>query len=261
MKDKDLRVVIAGGRSPSAARDAYKLVRPFTDICVPASVKSRYAPFGKAVITYPNEITAAGALRRWIIEHYKQQCIVILEEDVFRALCLVGRRPRAIADPEAIRRILLNAAAIAEGIGASLFSFAASSNIVHFTPYDPFGMMKVAGGAVGFVGRKVLPDPALNHAVATDLNLQALLKDRIVWQDTRFVFERRAPAGLRTGAPASSTAPDKALWARDRRHLKQKWGDYIEEKKVGGITRLVVTNVTRREKFSAHRQDVDGLEV
>jgi hypothetical protein len=269
MKDKDLRVVIAGGRSPSVARDAYKLVRPFADICAPASAKSRYASFGKAAIFHPDDLTGAGQVRHWILERWKQKCVVILEEAVFRVLCLVGRRPRAITDPEAIRRLLLNAANITEAIGASLFSFGASSNIVHFTPYDPFSISKLAGGAVGFVGRKILPDPKLDHAVETDLNLQGLLKDRIVWQDTRFVFDRRPPAGRRAGAPvrvqgsrqARPIAPDKISWSRDRKYLAQKWGAYIAEKHGGGVLRMAVTNVVRREKFSPHPWDVDGLEI
>jgi len=247
MKDKDLRVVIPSSRRPRMAGAAFRLVKLFADICVPAAEKRAYAALGKAVVTHPDEIAGSGALRRWILDHYKQKCVVILDDDVFRVLCVVGRKARAITDPEAIRRILLNAATIAEGTSASIFSFGAGaiheSPVRSFLPYDPFSISKLAGGCVGFVGRKILPDPKLHHGVDTDVNLAALLKDRIVWQDNRFVFERRALL--------KPIVPNKESWKRDRKYLAQKWGPYIAEKHAAGVTHMAVTNVTRREKVSA----------
>ena len=93
---------------------------------------------------------AAGKLRelqvrRWILERYKQRCVVIFDDDIHRVVCLVGRKARIIEEPAAIRRILLNSANIAEAIGATLFSYAITANILDFFPYDPFAFIKANG--------------------------------------------------------------------------------------------------------------------
>jgi len=42
----------------------------------------------------------------------------------------------------------------------------------------------------------------------------------------------------------------KESWARDRKYLKRKWGEYLQEKDSGGVMRMVVSNVARRQKLS-----------
>ena len=245
MTEQDLKVVIPSRRRVESCRLAFSLV-PFADICVAEEERADYKEFGRALWTHPDAVTGVAHVRRWILEQYKQRCVVIFDDDVYRVSCLVGRKSRRIEDPAAIRRILLNSAAIAEGIGASLFSYAITANILDFMPFDPFALLKANGPCLGFVGRRILPDPELSHNTDADLSLQALLKDRFVWQDTRFMFEHR----IMTNAGGNRHVITKERWQRDRQHLKRKWGEYLEEKDSGGVSRMVIANVARRQKLT-----------
>ena len=141
MTERDLKVVIPSRRRVESCRLAFSLV-PFADICVAEEERADYKEFGRALWTHPDTVTGVAHVRRWILEQYKQRCVVIFDDDVYRVSCLVGRKSRRIDDPAAIRRILLNSAAIAEGIGASLFSYAITANILDFMPYDPFALLE-----------------------------------------------------------------------------------------------------------------------
>jgi hypothetical protein len=245
MTDKQMQVVIPSRRRVESCRRSHELV-PFAQVCVAEEEKQDYAEFGPALITHPDEVTGVAAVRRWILERYKQRCVVIFDDDVLRVTCLVGRKCRRIEEPAAIRRILLNSATIAEAMGASLFSYAITANVLDFFPYDPFSFLKANGPCLGFIGRAILPDPALSHNTDADLTLQALLKTRFVWQDTRFMFEHK----IMTNAGGNRHVITKESWAHDRRYLKRKWGEYLEEKDSGGVTRMVIANVARRQKLS-----------
>ena len=245
MTEKDLKIIIPSRRRVESCRRSFQLV-PSADVCVAEEEKGDYAEFGGALSTHPDEVTGVSNVRRWILQHYKQRCVIIFDDDVLRVSCLVGRKTRRIEDPAAIHRILLNSATIAEAMGASLFSYAITANVLDFFPYDPFSFLKANGPCLGFIGRGILPDPALSHNTDADLTLQALLKTRFVWQDTRFMFEHK----IMTNSGGNRHVISKESWARDRKYLKRKWGDYLQEKDSGGVTRMVVSNVARRQKLS-----------
>jgi hypothetical protein len=189
MTEKDLKVVIPSRKRTESCRRSFSLV-PFADVCVAEEEKGDYAEFGQALSTHPDEVTGVSAVRRWILERYKQRCVVIFDDDVLRVSCLVGRKTRQIKDPAAIHRILFNSATIADAMGAGLFSYAITANVLDFFPYDPFSFLK-ANGPCPVSSAADPPDPALSHNTDADLTLQALLKTRFVWQDTRFMFEHK----------------------------------------------------------------------
>jgi hypothetical protein len=245
MRDQDLAVVIPSRRRVESCRRAHQLA-PSARICVAQEEAADYAEFGRALVTHPDSVTGVAAVRTWVLRHWQERAVVILDDDVHRVKCLVGRHARDIEDPGAIRRILLNAAEIAEGVGAVLFSFAITPNILEFMPDDPFGFIKVNGPCLGFVGRDCLPDLVLHHNTDGDLTLQGLLKVRRNWQDTRFMFEHR----IMTNQGGNRHMISNETWARDRAHLRRKWGPYIDEQESGGVTRIVVRNITRRQKLA-----------
>ncbi|HWP59507.1 MAG TPA: hypothetical protein VNL14_16565 [Candidatus Acidoferrales bacterium] len=244
MTEKDLRIVIPSRKRVESCRRAFRLV-PSAEVCVAESEAEDYREFRAALTTHPDDVAGVSRVRRWILEHRKEKCVVIFDDDVSRVICLVGRKARVITDPVAVYRIIFNAASIAEGIGVSLFSFAITPNILNFFPYDPFGFLKANGPCLGFVGRRLLPDTALSHNTDADLTLQALLKDRIVWQDTRFMFEHQ----IMTNAGGNRHAISAGSWSADRHYLKRKWGAYLQEQVSGGVTRMVVKDVARRQKL------------
>jgi hypothetical protein len=244
VREKDLKVVIPSRKRVESCRVAAALV-PFADVCVAEGEKEDYAEFGGRLTTHPDEVTGMAAIRTWILDNYNHDCVVTFDDDVFRLVCMVGHRPRNITDPAAVFRILYNSASIAKDIGAPLFGYAITANILGFFPYDPFAFLKAFGPVLGFVGRRIYPDPQLNHSTDADMALQALLKYRIVWQDTRFCFEHK----IMTNSGGNRHFITTEKWAADQKHLKRKWGPYIKEQVSGGVTRTVISDITRHQKL------------
>jgi hypothetical protein len=242
--EKDLKVIIPSRLRLESCRVAAALV-PFADICVAESEADSYKEFGKRLTTHPDSVTGMAAIRTWILDAYKEECVVTFDDDVYRLVCMVGHRPRSITDPAAVWRILFNSASIAKEIGAPLFGYAITANILGFFPYDPFAWLKAFGPVLGFVGRRIYPDAQLNHSTDADMALQALLKYRIVWQDTRFCFEHK----IMTNSGGNRHFITTEKWAADQKHLKRKWGQYIKEQVSGGVTRTVISDVTRHQKL------------
>lgn len=245
MTDADLAIVIPSRKRVESCRRAYALV-PGAWVCVAEAEREAYAEFGAALVTHPDAVTGMAAVRHWILRRWTEPVVVTFDDDVHHVKCLVGRGVRAIEDPAAIRRILLNSATIAQALGAPLFGYAVTANILDFSPDDPFAFIKAFGPCLGFVGRDVFPDLALAHNTDGDMALQALLRQRKVWQDTRFVFEHR----IMVNQGGNRHMISGETWERDRAHLKRKWGQYIDEQDSGGVTRMVVRNVARRQTLS-----------
>lgn len=228
-----------------SCRQAFRLV-PSAQVCVAESEAEDYAQFAKALRLHPDSVTGIGPVRRWILDNYRNECVVTFDDDITHVLCLVGRRARKITDPEAIYQIIQNASVIARQIGVSLFSFAITGNILNFSPDDPFGLTHAHGPCLGFVGRKILPDMRLYHSTDADLTVEALFKDRIVWQDTRFMFQH----SFMSNRGGNRHMITQETWASDMKLLKRKWGKYIKESVSSGVTRVVVDNITRRQRMS-----------
>src|SRR5262249_61439876 len=102
------------------------------------------------------------------------------------------------------------------------------------------------GPCLGLCARQISRDRELHHSPDADMPLQALQKSRFVWQAPRFCFEPR----IMTNSGGNRHMISKESWARDRKYLKGKWGEYVQEKDSGGVTRMVVANVARRQKLS-----------
>lgn len=244
MAPKEMRIIIPSRRRLGKCRHAFLLV-PSATVLVAESEAGDYREFGKSLHTHPDSIAGIGALDRWSLKHYQEKCIVFFDDDITRVICLVGRRRRIITDPASIYVLIHNTATIAESIGISLFSFALNANILSFNPHDPFDLTKAVGPCLGFIGRRILPDPRLGQR-DTDITLQALLKDRCMWRDTRFYFDH----GFQTNVGGNRSVTTKKRWEQDLKLLKKKWGSYIAEVKsfANGCTMTRPIGIKRRWK-------------
>jgi hypothetical protein len=243
--DEALQIVMPSRRRVESCRRALALV-PDAVVCVAAEEEPDYRHVGAPqLLIHPDKVTGMAAVRHWILTNVVARRLVIFDDDIRGVRCLVGRGARLITEPVAIRRILENSAEVAAAIGAPLFSYAITANILEFQPWDPFGFLKANGPCLGFIGRQVFPDLLLHHNTDGDLTLQALLTYRRVWQDTRFIFEHQ----IMTNAGGNRHMISEETWAQDWRWLKKKWGHYVVDQASGGVSRIVVRNVVRRQRL------------
>ena len=247
LSDSDLRIVIMSRKRSETCRHVAEVLARSATVCIAESEAADYAWAGSRLVTHPDHVDGMGPVRHWILTHFTERAVVLLDDDVKHVVSLVGRRARKITDSDAIRQIILNAAQIAHGSDFTCFSFAITENLLDFVPHDPFGFTKANGPCLGFVGRRILPDPQMVHYTDCDITLQALLRDRAVWQDKRFAFVHSFQSNVGGGTHMHTTEKSNQMLAV----LRRKWGspgpDRIWDHVVSGGKTRTVAKVTRRQ--------------
>lgn len=223
IRAEDIQVVIPSRKRIESCAVAMKLwANPI--ICVDESEEQDYKVLGGTIVTHP-PVNGLSQLRQWILDNFKSKVVVMCDDDVTKMVTLVGRRFRKFTDPNAIMQITLNAANCAEGAGASLFSFGPSVVITHHTPMVPFRFTRIEASVFGMIGRRLRFDPHVRQHDDADITLQALLTDRIVWQDARFAPEHN----FMTKPGGNSENRGKDRMTAELRYLTKKWGKFLRQ--------------------------------
>jgi hypothetical protein len=252
-----LRVVIPSRKRARVLETCALELFPYATVTVAESEMDEYdSALGDRVeelVPHPDEVTGIAPIRQWVLDAFDEECILFVDDDVYRLRSALGYRGMDLTDPGVAMRVVENAAAIARGIGTAFFGFnQAGGDVRKFRPYNPFLLNSWAGGVVGVVGRDVRYDTSLLLRADVDFALQTLLRKRVTFVENRYSFLHRR-FGLTGGNAGNRSA------ARNRaeiEYLKRKWGDCLGVQDVKTTTRLLV-RVPRRQSFIRLASDVD----
>jgi len=148
LRPLSLRLIILS-RSRSRSITSHKLF-PTATLLVPASEADHYAHTGLEIQTIPDEVAGISAVRNWVLRHFTEDAVVMLDDDISACVCMVSLRCRKLSIPETIA-MLENSAWCARGAGARLFGWHQRSDPRLLQRNDPFGVNHWVGGAVGVV--------------------------------------------------------------------------------------------------------------
>ncbi len=76
---------------------------------------------------------------------------------------------------------------------------------------------------LGIIDRKIRYDPNVLQFDDVDLSLQCCLKERIVWQDSRFAADHN----FITKSGGNTVSRGVANTERELAYMKKKWGPYL----------------------------------
>ena len=110
-----LRLVILS-RSRSRSITSHKLF-PTATLLVPASEAEHYRHTGLEIETIPDEIAGISAVRNWVLRHFKDDAIVMLDDDISACVCMVSLRSRRLSPDETLA-MLENSVWCAQSRGA-----------------------------------------------------------------------------------------------------------------------------------------------
>jgi hypothetical protein len=126
------------------------------------------------------------SLRNWVLRHFREDAIVMLDDDISACVCMVSLRCRKLSVEETLA-MLTNSAFSARGASARLFVWHQRSDPRLLQRNDPFGVNHWLGGAVGVVrdadGGVPVWDELLKCKCDIEATLQDLLDNRLVWNE------------------------------------------------------------------------------
>lgn len=239
-----IRVVIPSKSRVGDCRTALALF-PGATVVVNEEQAQQYEVLGAPLLAHPKDLWGIGPLKNWILDHVDDECVFIVDDDVYQVRSPVGSptRSHVIRDPEAIRQFVENTAEIARGIGAPVFGFDQTGGDTRkFRPQDPMRFCGWVGAAMGIVGREIRFDPELRIRADIDFCLTAQLRRRVIVMDGRFSFIHRKRWSYPGGNSLSRSGKRNQA---ELAYLQRKWGEWITVQNSATTTRIVV-NVERR---------------
>jgi hypothetical protein len=204
------------------------------------------------LVPHPEEVSGIAPIRQWVLDHFDDECILMVDDDVYELVFLVHYVPRKMSDPEVVRQVVYNAANVAYAIGAPVFGFNQAWDVRKFKPYEPFNLNSWAGGVIGTIGRDLRYDLNLRLRADIDFCLQALQHRRLTFIENRFSFMHRR-FGL-AGGNASSRSSQRN--EEEIAYLQRKWGEHLHVSDTKTTTRLAI-RVPRRQPHVRFREVYD----
>ena len=240
-----LRLVIMS-RSRPRAITSHRLF-PSATLVVPESERADYAHVPLEKVTIPDDVTGVSAVRNWIVKHFNDDALVMLDDDITACVCMVSLRCRKLSTVETLA-MLENSAYCARGAGARLFGWHQRSDPRLLQRNDPFSVHHWVGGAVGVVrdanGGVPKWDELLKCKCDIDATLEELMVTRLVFNEARFCFVQERDKNL--GGNSLFRSAERI--AAEKRYLKRKWKSHIRFESYQSQDKTAI-DVPRRQTF------------
>ena len=218
----EIRKVILSRSRPDSIT-THRLLMDYT-LVVPVSEKEQYSHIQKDPVLIPDKVKGLGAVRNWILDHFKEECIIMFDDDIRNVTNVQNYSPLQITDPEQIEWIIWNTAWNAKEAGAKIFGWSQKIDVRKYRPFQPFAFDHWIGTAIGMIGRDYRFIENNKLKVDADIILQALLKDRYVWNDERYGFVNLKD----TNTGGNSIWRTEEQIKKETEYLKRKWGPWIQ---------------------------------
>lgn len=166
-------------------------------------------------------------IRNYINGHYQEDCIVQCDDDLKKVTSTMSGT--ASTDPKVITAIIENGIQVATDTKLGLIGWSAVANPLQFVPFKPIRLVGAIRACfiIANDARNRRFDDGLVDREDLDFVMQALLKDRVVYIDSRFYFDfgncMSGMGGLQGKRTDDNFAKSEAL-------MRQKWGNYFSSK-------------------------------
>lgn len=239
-------VILSRSRWKSIAEDTLSLLPDWIDLVVPVSEKDNYKRVvDNPIITVPDEVEGLGPLRNWVLDHYREETVIMFDDDITHMYCLSGPKSTRVTDPDELIQIIINTAVMAKDAGVRLFGYN-QTDIRKYNGTEPFDLTTWVGCVIGIIGRKYRFRED-KFKVDIDMTLQNLLVNRIIWNDQRYKFAQARDTNV--GGNSLYRTEDSMNESIDS--LVDKWSPYLSAKgdRYQSQVRLAM-NVPRKQPIS-----------
>lgn len=240
LKNYDIKIVILS-RGRYNTIKTHKLFPEWIEVVVPDNEIELYKEkISNPLIPIPHELEGLGKVRNWCLDNFKEETLIMVDDDIDRCYCLTEKHARNISDKEELVQIIINTAIMAKEIGTHCFGFS-QTDIRKYKGYEPFTLNSWVGCVIGVIGRdyRFRND---KYKVDIDFCMQNLLIDRITFVDNRYYFIQNRDNN--TGG--NSIFRNQEEYNKSVESLKEKWGRFLKISKNKSQISIKL-NVKRRQ--------------
>lgn len=219
------------------------LLPNWVEILVPDDEVEQYKSlYPNPILIIPKEVKGLGFVRNWVLDHFDNETVIMIDDDIKVLYCLTSPYSRRIKDKGEVVQILINTAVMAKDLGVHVFGFS-QTDIRKYNGTMPFALYDWVGCVIGVIGRKYrFRDDYFK--VDIDYCLQNLLVDRILFIDNRYYFNQNRDNNV--GGNSIYRTQDGFQKSIDS--LVDKWGDYLKVSNHKNQVRISL-NVKRRQSL------------
>lgn len=241
-------IIAVPSRKRSDNIPAMRKLLPSAWIVVDEKERADYADVaGDRLVCHPS-LPRLGAIRQWILEHFDEEGVVQIDDDLQYVDCVVGHKKRIIRDPQAILRMIENTFVCSRDLGLPVFTWYRTRNTMHFKGNDPIGFTGPLSSAWGVVGREVNVDSGFTSRNDAEITMRVLQRHRIIYIDQRFYFY---VGKIWAGQGGLQGIRTQEIDERERAELKKRWGRYLKiEALPEDTTSFSTGNVRRRQAWA-----------
>lgn len=242
---------------PTSGRDKIApapLLFPKATLMVRKSEVKKYRKaFDNPIHEVPDDLLGTPKLRNYCARTFAKpgRPVCQIDDDVIGCCSLTDRLLRELS-PGEMHDVIQSTARAAMEAGAPLFGFSQSLDLVPYKANDFIRLSFWAGSLVGFTGPYALWDERLRLRSDVDASLNAVLKHRFVWIDTRFcfMFDKDNLVG------GNCKFRSAKVLSEDFARVAGKWGQYLNIVEMPDYTNMIM-RVPRRRSLRKFYKSLD----
>lgn len=223
----EIKIVIPSHKRPDNVLT--KHVVSDSIVCVPESQAAEYAEHNPEieVVTHPDTVKGLTLKRQWIYDHFGD--VFMLDDDIKSMRRLYAQSDYLVKNKQLVREIIQNTAAAARQSGAFLFGFSKNPNPTSYRSMRPIELTGyITGCATGLLkGSKLFYDGRINCNEDYWISCLNAYHHRIIYKDTRFVFEQ---AGTFTSKGGLAEFRNMKAEEDDFNYLQEMFGEVVQLK-------------------------------
>lgn len=230
-------VILSRGRSDTMT--THKILPMATLVC-PESEAKDYEKFGLPIVTTPDDVIGMGRLRNWVLDNFKEEILVMVDDDVTGVRLVADLIGKEMRDPEIAYQLIVATAICAKDAGVGVFGWNQQWDVRKYRAEYPFRLNTWVSAVFGVIGRDIRFLDRNMFRVDIDFCLEHLLKKRIIWAENRFSFVQERDRNK--GGGSLFRTEEKVQ--DEMNFLKRKWQAHYNVRKVK-TTIITSINVQR----------------
>lgn len=232
-------------RGRSKTIKSHKLFPDFIEVVVPDDEIELYQKtIPNPLIAIPKELKGLGPVRNWCINNFKEETVIMIDDDINFIYNIEGLHARRIIDKEEALEVLINTAIMAKDAGVGCFGYT-QTDIRKYNGTAPFNLCTWVGCVIGVIGKGI---QFRNDKFKVDIDfcLQNLMINRIIWCDNRYYFSQARD----NNSGGNSLFRNQEEYEKSCQSLKEKWGSYINIKNDKHRSQISISlNVKRKQSL------------